>query len=302
MAERATYTGGNFNLDINGFNAGYLKKVSGMGMVADIAENKLGPDNVVKKHVAKIKWEPAKIEVGIGMGAELYKWIKAAFDKQFIYKDGTLSIGDFNHKSTARKSFFRALITEVTIPKLDGGDKNPAYFTVGFQPETVRMEPGDNNDIRAPIGPAQKAWLCSNFRVEIGSLPCNRVSSVDSFTLKCSTAFDDIGIFRESTLHPAAVAVPDIKVTWSYADHDELEKHAKKWFVDGNHLEGDEMTGRIVFLGPNMKDELGEIVMENMGWKSFKDDDAEGGSDKIKRCTGEFYVERMRFNIKKYDA
>ena len=30
----------------------------------------------------------------------------------------------------------------------------------------------------------QKQWLCSNFRLRIGKLPCTRVSKVDSFTIK----------------------------------------------------------------------------------------------------------------------
>ena len=74
MADQRTYTGGRFALDINGANAGYLEKFS-------IVSNDLGPDNVQKKHVAGIKWTPGKATIGIGMGNEMYQWIKAAFDK-----------------------------------------------------------------------------------------------------------------------------------------------------------------------------------------------------------------------------
>jgi hypothetical protein len=198
--------------------------------------------------------------------------------------------------------YIDCLITSVATPKFDGSDKNPAYFTIGFRPERVRHVPGDGKDIRAKIGPAQKAHLCSNFRLELGDLPCSRVASVDAMELKCSVVEDSVGIFRENTIHPAAVAVPDLKVTWSYADFTEIEKKARDWFVEGHHLEGNEMTGRIVLLDPNMKDEIGEITLEGVGWKEFKSDDREGASDKILRCTGTFYVEKMGISVKRYDA
>jgi hypothetical protein len=69
MADQRTYTGGRFALDINGENAGYLKKFSGLAMEADIVANDLGPDNVQKKHVANIKPTPGKIVIGVGMGS-----------------------------------------------------------------------------------------------------------------------------------------------------------------------------------------------------------------------------------------
>jgi len=302
MADQRTYTGGNFVLDIDGYSVGYLKKFEGLGMTADIAENKLGPDLVIKKHVANIKWEPAKAEVGIGMGMGMYQWIQASFKKNFATKNGTFTAANFDHKAQSQLTFMNALITEVTCPKLSGDDKNSAYFTVGFEAEQVRWAPGGGEDIRAKIGGKQKAWLCSNFRVEIGSLPCNRVASVDSWTWKQSVVSDQLGIYKEATKHPAAVSVPDIKLAISYADHDAWSKAARKWFIDGAHLESDEMTGRIVFLGPNLKDELGEVTLHNVGFKKFSDEAAEGGSDKVKRFNVELYVEQMEFKISQYDS
>jgi hypothetical protein len=57
-----------------------------------------------------------------------------------------------------------------------------------------------------------------------------------------------------------------------------------------------------VFLGPNMKDELGEIELQNVGFKKFSDDDSEANSEKIKRFNVELYVEKMIFKINEYDA
>ena len=99
MADQRTYTGGRFSLDIDGYNVGFLKKFSGLAMEADIVSNDLGPDNVQKKHVSNIKWTPGKATVGIGMGKGMYDWIKAAFDKGYVTKNGSFTSADFNYKA-----------------------------------------------------------------------------------------------------------------------------------------------------------------------------------------------------------
>jgi len=302
MADQRTYTAGRFLLDVNGETAGYLKKFDGLAMEADIVSNDMGPDNVQKKHVANIKWTPGKATIGIGMVKGMYDWIKQSFDKSYEPKSGYFVSGDFNYKAQSRLDFEDALITSVTCPKLDGSSKDAAYFDVEFEPERVRWSKGGGEDIRAKVGPKQKAWLCSNFRVEIGALPCSRVASVDSFTWKCAIAADQIGIFREPTKHPAKVTVPDLKLSISMADHQPWADAARKWFVDGHHEENDETTGRIVFLGPDMKKELGRINLERVGFKKFSDDDAEANSEKIKRFNVELYVEKMTFEIKEFDS
>jgi len=72
---------------------------------------------------------------------------------------------------------------------------------------------------------------------------------------------------------------------------------AKKWFIDGFHEEKDEMNGRIVFLAPDMKTELGDIELQNLGFKKFSTDDYEANSEKIARFHVELYCEGMKFNI-----
>lgn len=302
MAEQRSFTNNNFVLDIDGFSVGYLKKFSGLSMEADIAENKLGPDNLVKKNVANIKWTPGKATVGIGMGKGMYDWIKQAFDKSVAYKNGTLISADFDHKAASELTFNTALITSVTVPKMDGSAKENAYFDIEFAAEQVRWAKGDGKNIAAKLGQKQKAWLTSNFKFELAGLPCGRVSTIDSFTWKCSTANDMVGIFRENTIHAANVTVPDVKLSISKADYEPWAQAAKKWFVDGAHLEKDEMNGLITFLGPDMKTELGHIELKNVGFKSFDGFNLEGGSDAIARFNVTLYVEHMVFSIKEYDS
>jgi T4-like virus tail tube protein gp19 len=300
MAAQRTDTAGRFMLDITGVNVGFVKRFSGFAMEADIVSNVLGPANVQKKHVANVRWTPAKATIGIGMGKEMYQWIKAAFDKGYETRNGSFVAADFNYKEKSRLNFQNALITSVTFPKLDGSSKDAAYFDVEFEAEQVRWEKGGGEDIKGKVGAKQRAWLCSNFRIEMGSLPCSRVATVDSFTWKCAVAADQVGIFREPTKHPAKVTVPDIKLSISMADYQPWAEAAKKWFVDGFHEEKDEMTGRIVFLGPDMKTEIGSIDLLNLGFKKFSPNDMEANVEKIARFDVELYCEAMKFNINYY--
>lgn len=296
------YPAGRFQLEIDGYSTGYVKKFSGLNMIGDIVTNDLGPDNIQMKQLANIKWAPGKATIGIGMGKGIYNWIQAAFDKSYITTTGALIVADFNYHAQSRIDFSNALITSVSVPKLDGSSKESAYFDIEFEAEQVRWSKAGGETISGAVGPKQKAWLCSNFRVEIDGLPCDRIASVDSFAWKCAVLPNPIGIFRESTKHPAKVTVPDLKLSVSNADFDAWSKVAKKWFVDGQHMEQNHHTGRIVFLDPNMKDELGEITLDGVGFKQFGQDDGEANMEKIKRFTCELYVEKMKFKLYQVDG
>src|SRR4051812_4355836 len=298
MADQRTYTGGRFALDVAGYNVGYLKKFSGLAMEGDIAANDLGPDNMQKKHVTNYKWTGGKATVGIGMGKGMYEWIEQSFKKGHQTKDGQFTSADFDYKAQSKIEFFKALITGVTVPKLSGDSKDAAYFDVEFEPEWCTWSKGGGEVINGKLGQKQKQWLCSNFRIEIGKLPCTRIASVDSFTWKCAIAPDQIGVSGTPTKHPAKVTVPDLKFSISYADHQAWADWAHSWFVGGNRKEGDEVEGSIVFLGPNLKDELGRIDLQNLGIKKFSDDDNEANSEKIKRFNVEMYCEGMTFKMK----
>ena len=178
MADKRTYTGGRFVLEIENSRVAFLKKFDGLSMEADIVSNDLGPDNVQKKHVANIKWTAGKATVGIGMGKGMYDWIQAAFDKGYLTKNGAFTSADFNYKAMSRLDFQNALITSVTIPKLDGGSKDAIYLDVEFDVEQCRWAPGDGKKIEGTYAPKQKAWLASNFKFEMTGLPRRMVRVV----------------------------------------------------------------------------------------------------------------------------
>jgi len=302
MPDPREITSGHFTLEVNGGNAGFVKKFSGLVMEADNVSSDLGPDNVQKKHVAGTRWTPGRATIGIAMGEECYQWINAAFDHGYASGSGSLTAADSNDKAISIWAFEDAFITSLTVPRLEGSSKESGYFELEFEAEQVRWSAGGGAEVRGKVGPKQKAWLCSNFRFEMGGLPCNRVASIDSFTWTCAVDSDQTRIAREPTRHPAKVTVPDIKLSISMADYAAWAESARKWFVDGQHLADNQMQGRVVFLDSNMKDEIGGIDLLNCGFKKFSQGDFEAGTEKIARFNVDLYVEKMTFKLKTLDA
>src|SRR3569833_1628454 len=99
MADQRSHTAGRFMLQVADYDVGIKKKFSGLAMEADIVTNKHNPTNKQKKHVSNIMWTPGKATVGIGMGKGMYDWLPAAFDRNYITKDGAYTSADFNYKA-----------------------------------------------------------------------------------------------------------------------------------------------------------------------------------------------------------
>jgi hypothetical protein len=296
-----SFSGGRFSLDVGGYNVGFLKSFSGLNMGAEVFENDTGPDNVVKKHITIVKPTPGKAKIGIGMGKGMYEWIKQSFDKSAAYRDGAFTSANFNYEAQSTVTFKNALITSVTVPKMAGESKDGAYFDVEFDAETVEWAKAGGESIQAKFGVKQKAWTCTNFKLEIDGLKCERVASIESFTWKCNVVRDQIGATRLSTIHPTKVITPEIKFSVSYGDHQAWAEKAKAWFVDGKCEEADEYKGRIVFLNHN-GDELGWINLMNLGFSKFEDGESVANAEGIKRFNVTMYCEKMAFELKYTDA
>jgi hypothetical protein len=292
-------TAGRFVVTVDGTAVSFLKKFEGFHPEADVVANDMGPQLFQSKHVANFKWTPGKFTVGAGMGRGMWNWIKAAFEKGYVRKNGSVVSGDFDYNARTELAWQDGLITSVNFPKLDASGKDAVYLDVEVEAEQVRWSKADGK-ISAQYGTKQKAWLAPNFRFSLGNLPCERVSTIDAFTWKCSVATDHTGIHREHAKVPAKVTTPDIKFEVSAADAGPWSDAARKWFVDGQHLENHHMQGRIELLGPDMKQVMAAIELHNCGFKSFKTGALEANSEKVHRIAVEIYLEGLTFS--EYDG
>jgi hypothetical protein len=270
LADTRSYSAGLFLLSLDG-EAAVLKDVD----------------------VGTIKGEVVTINIGVSMGKGLYEWIKASLDDTHLRKNGYVVAADYNYKAKSYRHFRDALITEITIPALDGSSKDTSFFTIKFAPEEISYQAGDDADIKGVVNTKQKTWLTSNFRLRLGDLPCGRVSKIDSFTIKQHIQQDAVGSQRISTKEPTGFEIPNLKVTFSASD-------VKPWatfFDDFVKGQGAELSGAIEFLDPSLKEVLGSLDLFQVGIISLAEDKGEANQDSIKRATAELYVKRMMLNL-----
>ena len=210
-----------FVLVLEGDPVGYLRSVSG-GTIST-------PET-----------DSISFDVGLDMERPLYDWLRDSFASGPVRKSGEIVATDSRGAEIEVHEFNRAFIDSVTFPELDGSDKSPAYMTIKIDPERIRYKKGDGSQV-GPVFQGNKKWLCSNFRFEIGSLPLERVSKVDSFTWKQGG---------------------DMKLTVSTAELFSWEGWHRA-FVGPERAAGNALDGRLVLLGPDLDEELATIELHD---------------------------------------
>jgi hypothetical protein len=170
--------------------------------------------------------------------------------------------------------------------------------------------------------PGQRGDTGGHFALEINRENAGFVKKFSGFAMEADIVSNDLGPDNVQKKHVAnirwtpgkatiaigmgnecyqRIKAADLKLSISMADYPAWADSARKWFVDGQHLEENEMQGRITFLDPNMKDEIGGIDLINCGFKKFSQDDFEANSEKIARFNVELYVEKMVFELNHLD-
>jgi len=302
MADMRSYVAGNFYLNLDGQNCGFVKSASGGGATAEVVNEAAGPDYVVRKHLGQVKYEELVIDFGFSMKAPVYDWIAKSWDMNYQRKDGSIVGCDYKLDAKTEREFFHGLITETIFPTLDGSSKEPSCITLKIAPEYTRpKKPSGKAEGPGPKAP-QKVFLPSNFRLEIAGLDATKVNKIDSFSVRQMVTADDIGDARDYQKEPGKLDFPNLKITLSQVS-------AQGWFdwfedfaIKGNCTEEKEKTGTLSFLSPNRQEVLASIELQNLGIFRLSEDAMKSNSDQIKRVTAELYCEKMKFHPPKAAA
>lgn len=299
IMERArSYVGGYYQLVLDGLDVGFVKSVDGGAVTAEVIAEKVSQEFFTKKRIGTPRYEPYIIEFDFGANAMLFDWISSAWKGSFTRKNGAIILADFNYKELSATEFFNALITEVTIPALDGSSKEPAYFSAKIAPEYTRSRKGSGAALPKAGAKSQKQWLSSNFRVEIGNLPCNRIMKIDSFTVRTAAPQDDIGLARDYEILQTSIEFPNLAITLPESDAEAWFQWHEDFVINGNNDESQEKSGKIEFLSADLKTVLGTIQLYNLGIFELRTQRAEASSDQIRRVTARLYCERMDIDMK----
>jgi hypothetical protein len=275
---------------------GFLAAADGGDISADVISEPSGPAGFVKKHIGQPKYEDFELQAGFELAKPFYDWIIAAWSLKPQRKSGAIVSTDVNQKPVSERQFENAVLSEVTIPALDGSSKEAGYLKVKLSPEHTRTAKAAGTVGKVPVG-KQKAFVASNFRVEIGGLDCTRVSKVDAFTVKQAVSADNVGEVRIRTKQPTSVEFPNLKITLAEASAKTWDAWFEDFVVKGNNGDTNEKSGVLFFLAPDRKAELARITLHNLGIVALRRHRQGAGADAIQRVTAELYCERMELHV-----
>jgi hypothetical protein len=284
---------GNFFLTLNGVKTGVIKSVDGGGISAEVINEPQGPNYFTKKRIGQPKYEDFAIQVGFSNGKQLYDWIQQTWNMARPRVSGSIISADYNWDAKSERQFTNALLTETTIPAMDGTSKEPAYITLKFAPEFIRSVKASGKLTAEKM--EQKIFLPSNFRLQIDGLDCSKVTKIESFTVKQGVASKDIGSARDSQKEPGKLEFPNLKITIAETAAQSFIDWHENFVIKGNNNDSKEKNGSLTLLSTNRQTEFAKIEFFNMGIFRIQPDKAQANADQIKRLTIELYVERMTY-------
>jgi len=176
---------------------------------------------------------------------------------------------------------------------MDGSSKEPAYLTIKFAPEVIRVLPPTTKFEPAAPPLTQKMFLSCNFRMEIDGIDCTKVSRVDSFTVKQTAVTDSIGDARDYAREPGKLEFPNLKITLPEAAAQPFAAWHEDFVIKGNNDDAREKGGSLSLLSPDRAKTLAKIKFYNLGIFRMTPVKSDAGSDSIAKVEVELYVERM---------
>jgi hypothetical protein len=233
------------------------------------------------------------VQVELGHGNKwFYDWISSSFDGQGSFKDGFVYFADSDFNVEVIGEFRDAYISEVTFPDFEGTSNDLGFITVKIVPGEIRYISGGGKNLRGDVTQSLTKWQRSNFRFELGELPTNRVSKVESFTWK--QTFTELTGSSNGAPRQREVLVPNIRLIISMADIEPWQDWHKDLVIGGNYEYG-ELNGSIEFFAPDLTEKLAAVGFFNSGIISLEIATSEANTEEFERFTVEFYVDDMKF-------
>ena len=304
MAERG-YIGGRFTLELDDKKpVGFVTSIDGGHFKSDLVQSPVGGrsgqqggDFLIQRYPGKPKYEDITITAGMAMSPQFWSWVKATIDNKPEYRNGALVTYDFNSKEKLRRTFTRALLSEIGFPACDAAAKSGQLLTVKISPEKLEYAEGDNSALKMDQAlnelSKQKRWTQSSFKFELGKVGGDSAMSqakIEAFTVKQNVIANPVGSEMETRKEVGRLELPQLQVSFP-------ESQGKKWFdwfkqtsIEGNH---ETTAGSLSYLAPNSNEVLLQVNFSGVGLLSLDFDKSEGAREGIARIKATLFVEGM---------
>ncbi len=241
---------GRYVLEIGSTFTGVLLAAEGGDAHADVISEAADATGVVHKHLGPVRYADLTLVFDNGMTDEFFKLVTELLDRRVNRITGAVRVLDANGRERVRAEFTKALVTEFSLPALDGASRERGQMTLRLVPEKATRHKGSGQVVQIPVTP-QKTWIISNFRLRIDGLDCTRVAHIERLTF----------------LRPAAgpLSVSDLVVTLSEASTADWQNWHEDFVIGGNNGPAQEKSGTLELLTPDMASALMTLSFAGLG-------------------------------------
>ena len=276
------YSAAMIGLELGGVFVGYVESLAGGEPYADVVIEPAGGDNIARKHLGAVHYEPIVIEVGRDLDEAFFKWAGDALVGSSKPKDGRVRFFDYAGTERDSLEFSEASITKIELPQLSGSSHASARLTVTIAPtKTRRVQPAGGSV--APIAKKASKLLAGNFTVEISGCQSASqfVSAVDAISVSCTPAVD--------------ISLITMTVAASHAA--DFRKWFEEFVLNGQSSNENERSAKINLCDPTLKNNLLTVGLEHVGIVRLTEANESTGSTTIQRVAIELYCEMMSLSV-----
>ncbi len=183
------------------------------------------------------------------------------------------------------------MITEIGFPAVDASSKDTGLMSIKIKADHIR-----SNVVRKPasVKPNRsRPWQSSNFRLEMEGLDTSRVTRVEPFAIKRQIPEGSRRFERE----PSRLETSNLKITLSEQFAASWQDWHEDFVIRGDNDDGQEKSGSLIFLSPDMKSELGRVNLNQCGIYRLSEAKSASGLLIPGFVTAELYCEQMTLKL-----
>ena len=131
-----------------------LRDASGGATFANVVRQSGSNDHFARKSLGGARIEDFVVNVATPSSSGLVQWIAESWGPKTSTRSGAVLTCDADSTIVGEQAFGGALISETTMPALDGSAKDPAALTVRFVAATTLPTISPGGKLKLPVGGA----------------------------------------------------------------------------------------------------------------------------------------------------
>lgn len=291
----SSFVAGTTELAIDGVACGKVYSVEGGDPRASVVVSNPVGTALPKKHISGVSYAPITVVVAFPPAQPILDWIGDLCANRQTRK--TLLLTTYNASGQVAGNALQAIdtrLTEVRFPAFDASSKDAARLTLVFTPASTQAAPVTTSSSTATksAGAATKVAILSNFKVQIGTLPTNRVSRIEAITIKQPVAENIVGGTKQTVQTVGPTEFSNLVLTISSIDIADWNTWRDSFVVKGTNDDGSETSGSLDLLATDLTTKLMTLQFSHVGIIRASPV-KEVSSDSLAKFQPELYCESM---------